>query len=57
MLLSTRLRLFLNEINTNEEGEMMKPHETTIAGKDYFAWQYEEQTQVKHKLLAYYWRI
>ena len=36
---------------------MMKPHETTIAGKDYFAWQYEEQTQVKHKLLAYYWRI
>ena len=49
--------MFLNEINTNEEGEMMKPHETAIAGKDYFAWQYEEQTQVKHKLLAYYWRI
>lgn len=36
---------------------MSKPKEIPIIGKDYFAWPYEEQTQIKHKVLTYYWRI
>lgn len=39
-------------------GEIMsKPAQIPIEGKDYFAWKYEEQTQIKHKVLAYYWHI
>lgn len=36
----------------------MKPKEISVVGKDYFAWPYEEQTQIKHKVLkeyAYIW--
>lgn len=29
---------------------MSKPKEIQIPGKDYFAWQYEEQTKVKHRV-------
>ena len=36
---------------------MSKPKEIAIEGKPYFAWPYEEQTQIKHKILSYYWRI
>lgn len=36
---------------------MSKPREITIPDKDYFAWPYEEQTKIKHKVLSYYWRI
>lgn len=29
----------------------MKPSEVMISDKDYFAWSYEEQTQIKHRSL------
>lgn len=36
---------------------MSKPKETAVNNKTYFAWPYEEQTQVKHKVLCAYSRI
>lgn len=36
---------------------MSKPKEIQIPGKDYFAWQYEEQTKVKHRVLGSYVKI
>ena len=36
---------------------MSKPKEISVNGKQYFAWPYEEQTQVKHKVLGAYSRI
>ncbi len=36
---------------------MSKPKEIHIEGKKYFAWPYEEQTQVKHKVLESYAKI
>ncbi len=36
---------------------MSKPKEISIKDKNFFAWPYEEQTQIKHKVLSYYWRI
>ncbi len=36
---------------------MSKPKEIPICGKAYFAWPYEEQTQIKHKVLKEYSRI
>lgn len=35
----------------------MKPEEVMVAGKDYFAWPYEEQTKVKHNVLSTYFKI
>lgn len=35
----------------------MKPEEIKIASKDYFAWPYEEQTKIKHKVLQTYFKI
>lgn len=36
---------------------MSKPKEIVVAGKSYFAWPYEEQTQVKHRVLGAYLKI
>lgn len=36
---------------------MSKPKEIKIEGKTYFAWQHEEQTQIKHKVLESYAKI
>lgn len=36
---------------------MSKPKEVQISGKNYFAWEYEEQTKVKHKVLGSYAKI
>ncbi len=36
---------------------MSKPKEIQIPGKNYFAWKYEEQTNVKHKVLGSYAKI
>ena len=36
---------------------MSKPKEIQIPGKNYFAWEYEEQTKVKHKVLGSYAKI
>ncbi len=36
---------------------MSKPEEIAITGKNYFAWPYEEQTQIKHKVLGSYAKI
>lgn len=36
---------------------MSKPKEIHIEGKKYFAWPYEEQTQIKHKVLESYAKI
>lgn len=35
----------------------MKPEEIQIESKDYFAWTYEEQTKIKHKVLQTYFKI
>lgn len=36
---------------------MSKPKELPVNGKSYFAWPYEEQTEVKHKVLCAYSKI
>lgn len=36
---------------------MSKPKEIKVEGKKYFAWPYEEQTQIKHKVLESYLKI
>lgn len=36
---------------------MSKPKEIAIKNKDYFAWEYEEQTKIKHKVLGSYAKI
>ncbi len=36
---------------------MSKPKKIQIPGKNYFAWKYEEQTKVKHKVLGSYAKI
>ena len=36
---------------------MSKPDEYPVVGKPYFAWGYEEQTQMKHKVLGAYSKI
>lgn len=36
---------------------MSKPNEYPVKGKSYFAWEYEEQTQMKHKVLGAYSKI
>lgn len=36
---------------------MSKPEERAITGKNYFAWNYEEQTHIKHKVLGAYVKI
>lgn len=36
---------------------MSKPKEIQISGKNYYAWKYEEQTKVKHKVLGSYAKI
>ncbi len=36
---------------------MSKPNEIPVAGKSYFAWEYEEQTKMKHKVLGAYSKI
>lgn len=36
---------------------MSKPKEISIQNKGYFAWPYEEQTQIKHKVLGLYYKI
>lgn len=36
---------------------MSKPKEIQIPGKNYYAWGYEEQTKVKHKVLGSYAKI
>lgn len=36
---------------------MSKPKEIPIQNKSYFAWPYEEQTQIKHKVLGLYYKI
>lgn len=35
----------------------MKPKQLSIENKNYFAWEYEEQTQVKHTLLQLYYKV
>lgn len=35
----------------------MKPPEIPVIGKDYFAWPYEGQTKIKHKVFGAYWKI
>lgn len=36
---------------------MSKPKEIPIEDKNYFAWPYEEQTQIKHKVLGAYYKV
>lgn len=36
---------------------MAKPAKIKLDGKSYYAWHYEEQTQIKHKVLGSYYRI
>ncbi len=36
---------------------MSKPKSIFIPNKDYFAWEYEEQTRVKHRVLQTYGKI
>lgn len=36
---------------------MSKPKKYYIDGKDYFLWKYEEQTQMKHKVVTDYFKI
>lgn len=36
---------------------MTKPKEVIVYGKEYFAWPYEEQTKIKHKVISYYMTI
>ena len=35
----------------------MKPSEVMISDKDYFAWSYEEQTQIKHRVIEAYAKV
>lgn len=35
----------------------MKPENIAIEGKDYFGWEYEEQTKIKHRVLGSYSKI
>lgn len=35
----------------------MKPSEVMISGKNYFAWPYEEQTQIKHRVIEAYAKV
>ena len=35
----------------------MKPSEVMISDKNYFAWPYEEQTQIKHRVLEAYSKV
>lgn len=35
----------------------MKPKNITLPDKDYFAWHYEEQTKIKHKILEAYSKV
>lgn len=39
------------------EFEMSKPEKLYIDGKDYFLWPYEEQTQMKHKVVTDYFKL
>ena len=36
---------------------MSKPEKLYVEGKDYFLWPYEEQTQMKHKVVTDYFKI
>lgn len=36
---------------------MAKPEKIKVPSKDFFAWEYEEQTRIKHKVLQEYFRI
>jgi len=36
---------------------MAKPENIPVYGKDYYAWNYEEQTQMKHRVLRAYYRV
>lgn len=40
-----------------ERNNMSKPKKFAIKDKDYFAWKYEEQTKIKHKVLGSYAKI
>ncbi len=35
----------------------MKPSEVMVSDKDYFAWRYEEQTQIKHRVIEAYAKV
>ena len=35
----------------------MKPNDITLPNKDYYAWPYEEQTQIKHRVLEAYSKV
>lgn len=39
------------------EFDMSKPEKLYIDGKDYFLWPYEEQTQMKHKVVTDYFKL
>ena len=36
---------------------MSEPIKINVPNKDYYAWNYEEQTQIKHKVFEAYWKI
>lgn len=36
---------------------MAKPTKIMVEGKDFFAWPYEKQTQIKHRVLSSYAKI
>ena len=36
---------------------MSKPEKLYVEGKDYFLWPYEEQTQMKHKVVTDYFKF
>jgi hypothetical protein len=36
---------------------MAKPNNINVPGKNFFAWQYEEQTEIKHRVLGAYYKI
>ena len=36
---------------------MSKPEKKWVEGKDFFHWKYEQQTEMKHKVVTEYFRV
>ena len=51
------LHLFDRKQEYRKVGRMYKPKEYPVPGKDYFAWEYEPQTMMKHAVLGEYYRV